>query len=120
MNVQNPELVIVRGINSDWSAKNFSDLWVRFEGNPQAVPKEDAHYVGLYSESPVSKITHIGVVERIDRSLNRADFYLKTIIKLKNPIDPGHPIRKHENWSLSQFNLTTLQMIILHHWLRMV
>lgn len=110
MNVRNPDLVLVRGINSEFFKENFSQLWIGFGGSPQATPKEDAYYVGLYMESPISAITHIGVVERIDRYENGADFYLKAIIKLNNTINPGHAIRKHENWSLSQFNLTQSQM----------
>lgn len=107
MNVKNPELVIVRGINSEWFEKNFSQLWIGFGGSPQAIPKEDAFYVGLYLEAPVSSISHIGIVESIDRYDNGADFYLKSIIKLSNPIDPGHAIRKHENWTLSDLGLDT-------------
>lgn len=117
MNVQNPDLVIVRGINSDWSAENFSKLWVGFSGPPPAIPKEDAYYVGFYLEKPISEITHLGIVERIDRYSGGADFYLKAIIKLKNPVDPGHPIRKHENWTLNQLGLTSAQMSTLHNWL---
>ena len=110
MNVTNPELVLVRGINSDWFEKNFTEFWVGFGGSPQAIPKEDAFYVGLYLEAPISAITHIGIVESIDRYDDGADFYLKAIIKLNNPINPGHAIRKHENWNLSQFGLTQTQM----------
>jgi hypothetical protein len=110
MNVKKPDLVLVRGINSEFFKENFSQLWIGFGGTPQATPKEDAYYVGLYMESPISAITHIGVVERIDRYDNGADFYLKAIIKLNKSINPGHAIRKHENWKLSQFDLTQTQM----------
>ncbi|OAD46014.1 hypothetical protein [Polaribacter atrinae] len=110
MNVTNNDLVLVRGINAQWFKENFSKLWIGFGGAPQAIPKEDAYYVGLYMGAPVSAITHIGIVESIHRYDNSADFYLKCIIKLKNPIDPGHPIRKHENWKLSQFGLSESQM----------
>lgn len=110
MNVTNPDLVIVRGINSDWLSENFSQLWVGFGGTPQATPKEDAYYVGLYMEAPTSAITHIGIVDDIERNENSADFYLKAIIKLKNPVNPGHAIRKHENWTLSQLRLNQNQM----------
>jgi hypothetical protein len=110
MNVTNDDLVIVRGINSDWFEKNFTEFWIGFAGSPQAIPKEDAYYVGLYLGAPISAVTHIGIVESIDRYNEGADFYLKTIIKLKNPVNPGHPIRKHENWELSQFGLTSTQM----------
>jgi hypothetical protein len=110
MNVTNPDLVIVRGINSDWFEKNLSGFWIGFGGSPQATPKEDAFYVGLYIGAPVSSITHIGIVESIDRYDEGADFYLKAIIKLQNPIVPTHAIRKHENWNLSDFGLTRVQM----------
>lgn len=110
MNVTNPDLVIVRGINSDWLSENFSQLWVGFGGTPQATPKEDAYYVGLYMEAPTSAITHFGIVDDIERNENSADFYLKAIIKLKNPVNPGHAIRKHENWTLSQLGLNQKQM----------
>jgi hypothetical protein len=109
MNVTNPELVLVRGINSEWFKENFSQLWIGFGGSPQAIPKEDAFYVGLYLESPVSKITHIGIVDSIDRN-GTCDFYLKAIIKLNNPVDPGHAIRKHENWTLTRLGLNQIQM----------
>lgn len=110
MNVINPELVLVRGINSDWFEDNFRKFWIGFGGSPQAVPKEDAYYVGLYLEAPDSAITHIGVVDSIDRYEGGADFYLKAIIKLKNPVNPGHAIRKHENWTLTGLGLTQSQM----------
>lgn len=110
MNVKNPELVLVRGINADWFQENFSQLWIGFGGAPQALPKEDAFYVGLYLEAPTSAITHIGIVERIDRHGMHADFYLKAIIKLGNSVNPGHAIRKHENWTLAELGLNRTQM----------
>ncbi len=110
MNVTNPELVLVRGINSEWFKENFSQLWVGFSGPPQAIPKEDAYYVGLYLEAPISAITHIGIVERIEPYDGGTDYYLKALLKLKTPIKPGHAIRKHENWTLTDFSLTQMQM----------
>jgi len=110
MNVTTPELVLVRGINSEWLKENFSQLWIGFGGSPQATPKEDSFYVGLYIEAPVSAITHIGIVDRIDRDDNGVNFYLKAIIKLTNQVNPGHAIRKHENWTLSQLGLSQSQM----------
>ncbi len=110
MNVTNNNLVIVRGINSDWFEENFSEMWIGFGGSPQAIPKEDAYYVGLYMEAPTSAITHIGIVDEIIRTNDRADFYLKAIIKLEKPINPGHAIRKHENWALSRLGLNQNEM----------
>ena len=105
MKVTNADLVIVRGINSEWFEENFSKLWIGFGGSPQAIPKEDAYYVGLYMEAPASAITHIGIVDYIKRDKKGADFYLKAIIKLNEPVNPGHAIRKHENWTLDRLGL---------------
>lgn len=110
MNVKDPELVIVRGINSKWFKENFSKLWIGFGGNPQATPKEDAYYVGLYIEAPKSAITHIGIVEKIDRIKNGANFYLKAIIKLQTEVKPNHAIRKHENWSLQRLGVNKTEI----------
>lgn len=110
MNVNNPELVIVRGINSEWFKENFSQLWIGFGGSLQAVPKEDAYYVGLYLEAPISAISYVGIVDYIERYNGGADFYLKSIIKLSTPIKPNHAIRKHENWSLKDFGLVAIEM----------
>lgn len=111
MKVNNPDLVLVRGINAEHFIDNFKELCIGFGGSPQAIPKEDAYYVGLYLEAPISAITHIGIVDRINRfDDGGVDFYLKAIIKLSNPVKPGHAIRKHENWTLSQFGLDQTQM----------
>ena len=112
MNVIDPELVLVRGITDEWVKENFGQLLIYFGGSsPQTVPKEDAYYVGLYSVAPISKITHIGIVQDIHRYANGvAEFYLKALIALKTPIDPGHGIRKHENWTLAQLGLSRTQM----------
>ena len=110
MNVKNPDLVHIRGIYSDWFKENFSQLWIGFGGSPQTTPKEDAYYVRLYMEAPTSAIMHIGIVDYIERYENGADFYSKAIIKLKNPVNPGHAIIKHENLTLSQLGLNQNEM----------
>jgi hypothetical protein len=121
MNVKNPNLVIVRGINSEHFVDNFKDLCISFGGSPQAIPKEDSYYVGLYLEAPISAITHIGIVDSIERYDNGGvDFYLKAIIELKNPVNPGHAIRKHENWALGDFELSTNQMENLRNQLSLI
>jgi hypothetical protein len=111
MNVFDPTLVIVRGINSEWFAQNFTKMWVGFGDAAVAIPKRDANYVGFYVEAPISAITHIGIVSSIDRYENGADFYLKAIVKLEHPIKPGHQIRKHEYWNLQDFGLSELSII---------
>lgn len=110
MNVTNPDLVIVRGINDVWLKENFSKMWIGFGGEPIAIPKEDANFVGLYINAPVSAITYIGVVDSIDRYAGGADFYLKALVELPQPIKPGHAIRKHENWNINNFGLSTNQI----------
>lgn len=116
MDVKNPNLVLVRGINNNWLKDNFGDMMIGFGGStPQTLPKEDAYYIGLYVEAPVSKITHLGIVKDTYRENNYAEFYLKAIIELQSPVSPGHPIRKHENWSLSDFGLTKAQMDTLRN-----
>lgn len=120
MNVKNPELVIVRGINNDWLNKNFSELWIGFGGTAQATPKEDAFYVGLYLSAPVSAIVYIGIVDKIKRYNKGADFYLKSIIKLRNPIKPKNAIRKHENWNLSRLGLNKNDMDDIRNKIRVI
>lgn len=110
MNVIDPTLVIVRGINAKWFEQNFTEMWIGFGDAAVAIPKQDANYIGLYLESPVSAITHIGIVNSIDRYEGGADFYLKAIIKLDKPVKPIHQIRKHEYWSLQDFGLTHLSI----------
>lgn len=112
MNVTDPELVIVRGINSEWIKENFTEMWIGFAGVAVGIPKRDARYVGLYLEAPISAITHIGIVESIDRSNGEANFYLKALVQLKNPVKPGHAIRKHEYWHLEDFGITRLELMI--------
>src|ERR1035437_938607 len=113
MNVTDPELVIVRGINSDWLETNFSEMRIGFNCAPRGIPAQDAFYIGLYIGAPVSAITHIGIVDRIDR--NNEDeldvyFYLKAIIKLKEPKLTDHQIRSHVYLHLSDFGMNEKQM----------
>lgn len=109
MYVTDPDLVIVRGINDTWLKENFSQMWVGFGGNPKGVPRKDAFFVGLYIKYPVSRIKYIGVVREIERYNGGADFYLKALVELPVPVNPGHPIRKQEYWSLDQLGLSAAQ-----------
>lgn len=116
MNVTNDQLVVVRGITDEFFNENFAKFAIQFGGTPQAVPASDAYYVGLYFGAPISKITHIGVVKEIERDNTNApyaEFEIKTLIKLENPLDPGHAIRKHENWALSDFDLSDKELNML-------
>ena len=115
MNVEDDTLVIVRGINDDFFKENFGNLCISFGGDSRAVPVKDAYYVGLYLGAPDSAITHIGIVEKIERGDTPlyADFYLKAVIRLNHPVDPGHQIRQHEYWDLSDFKLEPALMEIL-------
>jgi hypothetical protein len=67
MNVTNPDLTLIRVINSDCFRENSSQLWIGFGGSPQATTKDDAYYVGLNKEAPTLAITHIGIVDYIAR-----------------------------------------------------
>ena len=113
MNVTNPDLVIVRGINDAWLKENLSQMWIGFGGLPSAIPKEDAYFVGLYLSAPISAIKYIGIVSKIDRQAHSADFYLKALIELPQKILPGKAIRKHQNWNLNSFGLSKSQMDLL-------
>lgn len=110
MNVTEKDLVIVRGISDELFKGNYSKLCISFGGDPKGIPVKDANYVGLYLGAPISAITHIGIVSDIDRYKGGVDFYLKSIIQLKDPIKPGHPIRKQEYWHLSDFGLNESSM----------
>jgi len=112
MKITEPDLVIVRGINQDWISENFTEMRIGFGGSPIGVPKKDARFIGLYLGAPVSKVTHIGIVNRIDRYEGGADFYLKALIKLDNPINTIHQIRKHEYWKLSDFGISSIELNI--------
>ena len=103
--------VIVRGMTKKWFDDHFIGMDIYFGGDPKAVPKDDADFVGFYLEAPDSAITHIGVVESIDRKPGSATFHLKAIIKLDKPIKPGHAIRKHEYWTLEQLGISQLELI---------
>ena len=110
MNVTNHKLVLVRGINTEWFKENISQLWIGFGGSPQAIPKDVAYYVGLYLELPVSRITHIRIVDYIEKYDTGVDYYLNAIVKLKVLVDPGHVIGKHENWTLTRLRLNQIQI----------
>ena len=113
MKIEDSNLVIVRGINNEWINENFTEMWIGFGGSPVGIPQKDSKFVGLYIEAPISAITHIGIVDKIKRYENKADFYLKAIIKLDNPIKPDHQIRKHEYWKLSDFGLQSIDLQII-------
>jgi len=113
---ENEDMVIVRGINSDWFEDNFKDMEVYFGGNNIAVPIHDAYYIGFYLEKPKSAITHIGIVKDIKRTDDSqgksAIAYLSAIIELPQKITThdSHAIRKHEYWKLSELELSTQDM----------
>ena len=107
------KMVIVRGMKQEWFMDHFKDMVVYFGGDPRGVPVQDADYIGFYLEAPVSAITHIGIVEKIDRGDNSADFYLKAVIKLDQPIKTvdGHAIRKQEYWTLEELGIRQVGLI---------
>jgi hypothetical protein len=108
------DLVIVRGINSDYFQDNFIDMVVYFGGAAVGVPAQDAKYIGFYVEAPYSAITHIGIVDKIENTKDGGkNFYLKGIIKLDKPVptSDGHAIRKHEYWTLKDLGINRLALI---------
>lgn len=105
--------VIVRGMTQEWFMDHFKDMTVYFGGDPRGVPAKDADFVGFYLEAPVSAITHLGIVEKIERKKNSATFYLKAIIKLDSPVKTidEHAIRKQEYWTLTELGIKQIGII---------
>lgn len=108
--------VIVRGMTKEWFIDHFKNMAVYFGGDPKGVPARDAKYIGFYLEAPESAITHIGIVDSIDRSNGEATFNLKAVIKLDEPfkIQDSHAIRKHEYWTLEELGINQIAMIFDH------
>ena len=106
-------IVIVRGMTEKWFMDHFVSMDVYFGGDPKAIPAKDADFVGFYLEAPVSAITHVGIVENIERANDAATFHLKAIIKLDTPVKPsdGHGIRKQEYWTLEQLGISQIGLI---------
>ena len=101
--------VIVRGMKEEWFINHFKDMEVYFGGDPRGIPAYDADYIGFYLEAPVSAITHIGIVSRIDRYNGGATFYLKAIIQLDEKVSvEDHAIRKQEYWSLKSLGINNI------------
>ena len=99
-------------MTADWFMDHFKDMKVYF-GGKRAVPAFNSDYIGFYLEAPVSAITHIGIVERIERVDEGATFYLKAIVKLDSPVSvPGHAIRKQEYWKLEDLGVYKLAVIL--------
>jgi hypothetical protein len=107
------ETVIVRGMKEEWFMDHFKDMSVYFGGDPRGVPARDANYIGFYLEAPISAITHLGIVESIERPEGSAVFHLKAVIKLDHPVrtDDDHAIRKQEYWTLSELGIKQVAMI---------
>ena len=105
--------VIVRGMKKEWFMDHFKQMDVYFGGNPKGVPKEDADYIGFYLEMPDSAITHLGIVDSIERYESGATFHLKAIIKLDTPVKTpdSHAIRKQEYWTLEKLGIKQLSLI---------
>lgn len=107
------DTVIVRGMKKKWFGDHFQDMNVYFGGDPRAIPARDAKFIGFYLETPVSAITHIGIVKSIHRDETGARFELKAIIKLNSPITTldHHAIRKQEYWTLKDLNIDQISLV---------
>lgn len=101
------DVVIVRGVRSGEWHDQLPGMCVYFGGHtqaPSAKPSRDAGYIAFYQGAPLSAITHLGVVSRIEREVDmlRSDvFHLDCLMVLDPPIECGHPI--------SNFLYTTLE-----------
>ena len=107
------DTVIVRGMTKEWFIDHFKDMAVYFGGDPKGVPAKDAKYIGFYLEAPDSAITHIGIVDSIQRKDGEATFNLKAVIKLDEPfkVKDKHAIRKHEYWTLEKLGISQIALI---------
>lgn len=107
-----PNTVIVRGMKHEWFLDHFKDMEVYFGGDPRGVPAYDADYIGFYLEAPDSAITHIGLVESVERTKHGATFYLKAVISLDHPVAvEDHAIRKQEYWTLKQLGIDRISLV---------
>jgi len=106
------QVAIVRGMTANWLMDHFKDMKVYF-GGKYGIPVNDSDYIGFYLEAPVSAITHIGIVEDIDRQPDEVTFHLKAVIKLDKPVKVSdHAIRKQEYWPLEKLGISKLALII--------
>lgn len=107
------ETVIVRGMTKDRFLDHFKTMEVYFGGDPRGVPERDANYIGFYLEAPDSAITHIGIVDSINRSDGEATFKLKAIVMLDEPVKVSdkHAIRKHEYWDLEKLGIRQIALV---------
>ena len=101
------DTVIVRGVRSDEWVTQLSGMQVYFGGHTNAAsakPSRDVSYIAFYQGAPVSAITHLGMVSRIERGadmLGSDIFHLDCLIALEPHIKCGHPV--------SNFLYTTLE-----------
>lgn len=103
--------VIVRGMTATWFADHFQDMKVYFSGL-RAVPQYDSDFIGFYLEAPTSAITHIGVVDSIDRQPTETTFHLRAVIKLERPVPVDHGIRKQEYWTFKDLGIEKVVLLI--------
>jgi hypothetical protein len=105
------QVAIVRGMTGEWFLRHFKDMKIYF-GGKRAVPASDSDYIGFYLEAPDSAITHIGIVERIERQPEETIFHLKAVIRLDEPIRvEDHAIRKQEYWTLEKLGIKKLALV---------
>ncbi|HEX8672101.1 MAG TPA: hypothetical protein VF710_09440 [Longimicrobium sp.] len=103
--------VIVRGMTAEWFGDHYKDMKVYFSGL-RSVPQYDSDFIGFYLEAPDSAITHIGVVDSIDRQTHETTFHLRAVIKLDEPVQVDHGIRKQEYWTLRQLGIEKIVLLI--------
>ena len=113
------EEVIIRGVTHDFWDHHFKEMVVWFGGQPSAPPhgkpKEDAHFIAFYLGAPDSAITHIGIVDRIERNESLAEsdtFHLSCVIKLNPPVSWTHQVRNFEYTTLERLGIKQLIHIL--------
>lgn len=110
--------VIIRGVTHKFWNDHFKEMVVWFGGQPSAPPhgkpSEDASFIAFYLEAPDSAITHIGIVDRIQRNpVNEADeFHLSCIYKMDPPVQWHHPVQNFEYTTLEQLGIKQLISIL--------
>lgn len=108
--------VLLRGMRKDFFVDHFQNMVIYF--NKDRLPQYDSDFIGFYKGAPDSAVTHIGIVEKIERPANDdAIFYLKAIIKLDDPVsfkqEDGslHGVSGHEYKSFEELGIRKLAIV---------
>ena len=112
------DTVIVRGVRHEEWHMHVARMQVYFGGRtqaPSAKPTRDARYIVFYQGAPESAITHLGIVNRIERHvdvLNSDVFHLASLIALDPPIPCGHPISNFLYTTLDELGISRVRLTV--------